>query len=138
MNEWSTEQLLRSLEHAHDDEVTQAIVELEARGFTESHIEWAMDMARGSADQRLAAMERIVQDPKVHPVPWLVWMAESGDRETKLRAIAMLGATADAEAIRRLRLIEQRESDPRVSAQIQQALRVTEAVHAKGPSSRLR
>jgi hypothetical protein len=135
MAEWSTEQLLRSLEHAPDDEVTQAIVVLEERGFTESHIEWAMDMARGTAEQRLAAMERILQDPKIHPVPWLVWMAESGDRDTKLRAIAMLGATADTEAVRRLRLIEQRESDPRVSAQIQQALRVTEAVHAKGRSS---
>jgi hypothetical protein len=118
----STEQVLRLLESSQDRLVVHAVSELESRGFKTEHVELAMELARGTSAERLRAMDSLTRDPELNPVPWLVWMAESGDREARLRAVSMLGATADQEALRKLRLLKQREVDQRVADQITQVL----------------
>ncbi len=118
----STEQIIRLLESAQDQLVMQAVEELESRGMKEHHVELAMEMARGSSAKRISAMEKIAHDSEVNPIPWLFWMAESKDRNVRMKAVAMLGATADEEAFRKLRLLKQRELDNRVAEQITQVL----------------
>jgi hypothetical protein len=125
------EDLLRALEEEPDQEVGQIIEELEANGFSESHVELAMALARGESQERQQALDALTGDPSINPIPWLVWMTESSDLPTKMKAIAMLGSTSDAEAVRYLRLIQQRESDPHIAAQIQQALLATSASRVK-------
>lgn len=125
------EDLLRALEEEPDQQVGQIIEELEANGFSESHVELAMALARGESQERQQALEALTGDPSINPIPWLVWMTESSDLPTKMKAIAMLGSTSDAEAVRYLRLIQQRESDPHIAAQIQQALLATSASQVK-------
>jgi len=122
LNKLSTEKLIRLLESSQDRLVAQAVEALESRGMEPDHVELALEMARGDTRQRLHAMEQLARDPKIQPVPWLVWMAESSDREVRMRAIAMLGATADEEALRKLRILKQREIDTRVAEQITQVL----------------
>ena len=90
-----------------------------------------MALARGTSKERLQALEALPQAPGIHHIAWLVWMAESRDPAARLKAIAMLGSTADADAIRHLQRIEQRESDPRIAAQIRQALIATGAAPSK-------
>ncbi len=123
----SVEQLLKSLEQVADDEVAAIVEELEAQGFSELHVDLAIALARGESEERLEALSALTNNPTINPLPWLAWVSESEDQATKLKAIAMLGSTADPEAIRILRIIEQRASDPRVASQIQQALQINGA-----------
>lgn len=127
----STEQILRLLESHQDSVVTQALQELEARGFSERNLEIAMELARGTSEERLAALDRLVHDSRLDPLPWLSWMAGTTDRDVRMRAIALLGATADEEALRKLRLMKQREVDQRVSDQITQVLLAAGSVQSK-------
>jgi hypothetical protein len=127
----SVGELLQCLEDESDQEVAQIVEELQSKGFSEAHVELAMALARGTSKERLQALEALPQAPGIHHIAWLVWMAESRDPAARLKAIAMLGSTADADAIRHLQRIEQRESDPRIAAQIRQALIATGAAPSK-------
>ncbi len=129
--ERSIEELLNALENDSDDQVAGIVEELQAKGFRETHVELAMALARGSTTDRLSALETVAQDAAIQPIAWLVWVAESRDQAARMKAIAMLGSMADAEAIRHLQRIQQRESDPRIAAQIRQALVATQAASPK-------
>ena len=116
------DKLLRLLESRQDRMVTQAAQELQRRGVQPEHLELGLELARGSVAERLQAMDTLVRVAGLNPVPWLVWMAESSDREVRLRAVSLLGATADEEALQKLRQLKNKESDNRVAEQINQVL----------------
>lgn len=116
------DKLLRLLESRQDRIVTQAAQELQRRGVQPEHLELGLELARGSVAERLQAMDQLVRVAGLNPVPWLVWMAESSDREVRLRAVSLLGATADEEALQKLRQLKKKESDNRVAEQINQVL----------------
>jgi len=116
------DKLLRLLESRQDRLVTQAAQELQRRGVQPEHLELGLELARGSVTERLQAMDQLVRVAGLNPVPWLVWMAESSDREVRLRAVSLLGATADEEALQKLRQLKKKESDNRVAEQINQVL----------------
>jgi len=123
----SVEQLLKSLEQVPDDEVAAIVEELETQDFSELHVDLALALARGESEERLEALSALTNNPTINPLPWLAWMSESEDQAAKMKAIAMLGSTADPEAARILRIIEQRASDPQVASHIQQALQINGA-----------
>lgn len=116
------DKLLRLLESRQDRIVTQAAQELQRRGVQPEHLELGLELARGSVSDRLQAMDQLVRVAGLNPVPWLAWMAESSDREVRLRAVSLLGATADEEALQKLRQLKMKESDNRVAEQINQVL----------------
>ncbi len=116
------DKLLRLLESRQDRMVTQAAQELQRRGVQPEHLELGLELARGSVAERLQAMDQLVRVAGLNPVPWLAWMAESSDREVRLRAVSLLGATADEEALQKLRQLKMKESDNRVAEQINQVL----------------
>ena len=116
------DKLLRLLESRQDRIVTQAAQELQRRGVQPEHLELGLELARGSVAERLQAMDQLVRVAGLNPVPWLAWMAESSDREVRLRAVSLLGATADEEALQKLRQLKMKESDNRVAEQINQVL----------------
>ena len=103
--------------------VQQAFNELVRRGMTPSHLEMAIELAQGDVEQRLKAMEKIARDSSFHDrIAWLVWMAESADRNVRRRAVALLGSMTDPEAMRKLRILQSRESDSAIADQISQVL----------------
>jgi|GEM_PF-4853896 len=116
------DKLMRLLESRQDRIVTSAAQELQRRGVQSEHLELGLELARGSAAERLQAMDQLVRVAGLNPVPWLVWMAESSDREVRLRAVSLLGSTADEEALQKLRQLKKKESDNRVVEQINQVL----------------
>jgi hypothetical protein len=130
--ERTVEQLLRSLEQVSDEEVVGILNELQSQGFSELHVELAMALARGTSEDRLLALDALSNDPTINPLPWLAWMSESQDSPSRMKAIAMLSSTTDPEALRFLRLMQQRESDPRIANHIQQALQA----HGTAPSTK--
>jgi len=103
--------------------VQQAFNEFVRRGMTSSHLDIAIELAQGNVEQRLKAMDAIARDPGFHDrIPWLVWMAESADRNVRRRAISLLGSMTDPEAMRKLRILQSREPDSTIADQISQVL----------------
>lgn len=103
--------------------VKQAFNELVRRRMTPSHLEIVIELAQGNVEQRLKAMDTIARDPSFHDrIPWLVWMAESADRNVRRRAVALLGSMTDPEAMRKLRILQSREPDSTIADQISQVL----------------
>lgn len=103
--------------------VKQAFNELVRRGMTPSHLELAIELAQGNVEQRLKAMETIARDPGFHDrITWLVWIAESADRNVRRRAVSLLGSMTDPEAMRKLRILQSREPDSTIADQISQVL----------------
>ena len=103
--------------------VKQAFNELVRRGMTPSHLELAIELAQGNVEQRLKTMETIARDPGFHDrITWLVWIAESADRNVRRRAVSLLGSMTDPEAMRKLRILQSREPDSTIAEQISQVL----------------
>lgn len=118
----SLEQLLPLLASTQPRIVMQASDELMRRGMTRTQLELVIQLAQGTIEDRLQALEQIVHSNQFDPVPWLVWMAESSDKVVRKRAITLLGSTADQNALRKLRLLKQREVDATIADQINQVL----------------
>jgi len=117
------EKLLPLLTSAQPKIVEQAFHELARRGLTPSQLEIAMSLAQGDVEQRLASMEMISKDPSFNDsITWLFWMAESSDRNVRRRAIVLLGSMTSPVAMRKLRILESRESDETIRDQIKQVL----------------
>lgn len=116
------EQLFPMLGSTQTRRVEMVFDELTRRGVTEPVIDRAIDLARGSSQERLVALDEIVRSDAMNPLPLLVWMAQTNDRPVRQRAIAILGSMQDPEAMRRLRELVQREPDQYLQQQIRQAL----------------
>ncbi len=127
------EEILRLLASAQPRIAVSASNELLRRGMTRPQLEIAVALAQGDAQARSDAMDQLVRDTSFDSVPWLVWMAEQADPKVRRKAIAMLGSMSSPEAMRKLRLLKQRESDSSIADQINQVL-----LAAGTPSNTLR
>lgn len=116
------EEILRHLASAQPKIAVSASNELLRRGMTRVQLEIAVALAQGDAQARSDAMDQLVRDTSFDSVPWLVWMAEQADPKVRRKAIAMLGSMSSPEAMRKLRLLKQRESDSSIADQINQVL----------------
>ena len=119
------EEILRLLASAQPKIAVSASNELLRRGMTGPQLEIAVALAQGDAQARSDAMDQLVRDTSFDSVPWLVWMAEQADPKVRRKAIAMLGSMSSPEAMRKLRLLKQRESDSSIADQINQVLLAT-------------
>jgi hypothetical protein len=102
--------------------VQEASKELVQRGMSAPQLELAIDLAQGNIEQRTMAMDRLVQDQDVDPIPWLVWMAEQSDIQVRRKAVSLLGLMSNPNAIHTLRMLEMREPDSAIVEQISQVL----------------
>jgi hypothetical protein len=119
------EEILRLLASAQSKIAVSASDELLRRGMNRSQLEIAVALAQGDAQARSDAMDQLVRDTSFDSVPWVVWMAEQADPKVRRKAIAMLGSMSSPEAMRKLRLLKQRESDSSIADQINQVLLAT-------------
>ncbi len=122
MTKRSNDELVVLLASTQDRIVNHVVEELRHRGLRPQHIEIAIELARGTSTERLLAMDRLVHDGDLNPVPWLTWMANTADRTSRQRAISLLGSVGDEDAMRSLRMIKQREADDSIVTQITQVL----------------
>lgn len=102
--------------------VQEASKELAQRGMSTPQLELAIDLAQGNIEQRTMAMDRLVQDQDVDPIPWLVWMAEQSDIKVRRKAVSLLALMSNPNAIHTLRMLELREPDSTIVEQISQVL----------------
>lgn len=102
--------------------VQEASKELVQRGMSAPQLELAIDLAQGNIEQRTMAMDRLVRDQDIDPIPWLVWMAEQSDIQVRRKAVSLLGLMSNPNAIHTLRMLELREPDSAIVEQISQVL----------------
>jgi hypothetical protein len=117
-----TEDLIALLGSARSSVATAALVELESRGLSSLQLEIAVDLARGTKQEKLMCAEKILQQQDFDPVPWLGWLAMDRDRDVRLRSIGILSSLNSHAARTRLRLLVNRERDTDLVKQIQQGL----------------
>ena len=116
-----TEDLLKLLGSVTPRLASAAFRVLENR-LNAKELNFAVELAQGTTDQRLLAMERLAKDADINAIPWLAWMGGEADREVRFKAVSLLGSINNDEARRRLRLMQGRERDAEISRQIQSAL----------------
>ena len=85
-------------------------------------LELAIDLAQGNIEQRTTAMDRLVRDQDIDPIPWLVWMAEQSDIKVRRKAVSLLALMSNPNAIHTLRMLKLREPDSAIAEQISQVL----------------
>ena len=102
--------------------VQEASKELAQRGMSTPQLELAIDLAQGNIEQRTTAMDRLVRDQDIDPIPWLVWMAEQSDIKVRRKAVSLLALMSNPNAIHTLRMLKLREPDSAIAEQISQVL----------------
>ncbi len=100
----------------------KAKTELIARGFGDTEISIATQIAAGDTPSRLVLVNAIARSDKIDPRPWLLMLLDDENRQVKLRAISILATMKDAYVDQRLRKQLVSESDAVVSDQIRRVL----------------
>ena len=102
--------------------VQEASRELVQRGMSTPQLELAIDLAQGNLEQRTTAMDLLVRDQDIDPIPWLVWMAEQSDIKVRRKAVSLLGLMSNPNALQTLHMLKLREPDSAIVEQISQVL----------------
>jgi len=117
-----TEELIRLLSSVQPRLASAAFHELQRSRLSQKELDIAVELSQGTTEQRLRTMERLVKESDLNPVTWLTWMGSEADREVRLKAVSLLGSLNSEDARLKLRLMNNRERDPDISRQIQNAL----------------
>ena len=102
----------------------KAKAELASRGYDESQIAVATQIASGDVMTRLALVDAIARSTEIDPRPWLYMMLEDTSREVKQRALSVLATMKDPQVDQRLQTQLARESDTTFAAQIRRVLQL--------------
>ena len=125
-----TGSVVRFLNDEHAISAREAADELRRRGMTSKQLRFAIDLANGTSEQRLHTLDKFSASEISNPIPWLVWMAQDGQREVRLKAIATLAKVGTDEARLQLRVLLKNETDQLVVAQIRHLLNIPTATFA--------
>jgi hypothetical protein len=118
---WKTEDLLTLLSSVTPRLASAAFHELQTR-LSSQELDLAVELAQGTPEQRIQAMERLARDSQLDPLPWLAWMGSEADREVRFKAVSLLGSINNDDSRLRLRMLHGRERDAEISRHIQSAL----------------
>jgi hypothetical protein len=117
-----TPDLLRLLNSVQPRVAQAAFEELEKNRLSRAELELAVELARGTTQNRITVMERLVADTRFDPLAWLSWMSSETDRDVRFKAVSLLGSLNRDDANHQLRQLVGRERDQEISRHIQQAL----------------
>jgi len=118
---WKSEDLLTLLSSVTPRLASAAFHELQSR-LSPKELDLAVELAQGTPERRIQAMEGLVRDSHVNPIPWLAWMGSEADRDVRFKAVSLLGSINNDDARLRLRMMHSRERDVEISRHIQCAL----------------
>lgn len=100
----------------------KAKTELINRGFDDTQLNIATQIASGDVQTRIALIDAIARTDSIDPRPWLLMMLSDSSREVKLRAVSVLATMTDADVDGRLRMHLVDERDPTVAFRIRRVL----------------
>jgi hypothetical protein len=99
-------------------------LELMSRGYSETQIAIATQIASGDSMTKRGLIESLVRSPDIDPRPWLLMMLDDRSREVRLRVISVLATMNDRAVTQQLRIHLVDERDPIVAARIRRVLDV--------------
>jgi len=114
--------VMQWLDSPHTAMREQAKNELVSRGYDETQIAIATQIAVGDTPARLALVDAISRSTQIDPRPWLFMLLGDENRQVKLRTISVLATMKDAYVDQRLRKRLNEESDTKVASQIRRVL----------------
>lgn len=100
----------------------KARLELINRGFDDTQLNIATQIASGDVQTRMALIDAIARSNSIDPRPWLLMMLSDTSRDVKLRAISVLATMKDADVDGRLKMHLVEERDPTVAFRIRRVL----------------
>lgn len=124
----SNEEVIRLLASVQPRLAGAALNELKRRNFDESQLHLAIELASGRTEARIAALDKLVSEQSIAPLPWLVWMAEDEDRQIREHAIRLLASIPSEQARVKMRLLSSREKDARLRDLLRQSILSSGAV----------
>lgn len=116
------DQLVRLLPSLQPRVSQAASLALRRKGMTDQNLDLAMRLAVGSASERQALLNTLVQRDDLDPRPWLLWMAADGELQVREQAIGLLSPLLDTEVRRQLRLLLNKERDEQVAQAMRRVL----------------
>lgn len=115
-------ELVRLLGNEQTDVAKGAALALRHKGFTDTEIELASELAIGSVTRRIELIQQIAKSNQLSPRPWLVWMAEDGQPEVRRLSISLLSSMQTEDVQRSLRMLLHRETDQEIKDLIRRVL----------------
>lgn len=115
-------ELIKLLGNAHAEVAKAAALALKHRGFHDSEIALASELAVASGERRIELMKQIAQSNVIAPQPWLLWMAEDGEPEVRRMAISLLSSMQNEQVQRTLRMLLFREQNQDIQDLIRKVL----------------
>lgn len=115
-------QLVKLLASGNGNWRKAAVLELRSRGWTDTEIQLASELATGSEIRRRELVEQISRSMDMDPKFWLLWMAEAGEPSVRKLSVSLLSSMVDTDVERALRIIAMRETDASVRETISRTL----------------
>jgi hypothetical protein len=100
----------------------QARAELVSRGFSESQLVFATQIAAGDTGTKLELVNLIARSTESDPRPWLMLMLDDENRDVKLHVVSALATMNDPDVDQKLRMHLVDETDLTVAARIRRVL----------------
>jgi hypothetical protein len=100
----------------------KARLELISRGFDDTQLHIATQIASGDVQSRIALIDSIARSDSIDPRPWLLMMLSDKSRDVKLRVISVLATMKDPDVSSQLRMHLVDERDPTVAFRIRRVL----------------
>ena len=97
--------------------VERAKRELQRRGFSSLHLELARRLTHPANDVRRELVRALPGLQSVDATPWLLWLAQDGDREVRRQAISLLATATDPRLLQKVVELADQDTDPRIREQ---------------------
>ena len=120
--------VMRHLHHDNHRVAIAATDELLRRGFTELHLQLAMQLFHPHPRIRQQLANRLPTLPNIDARPWLMQLSHDPAAEVRRVVIALLATSSDPELHRRLQQLELEETDAALLQQVRSMLRDGETV----------
>lgn len=124
MQTYDDQSVIHWLGSEHEALREKAKAELTRRGYGQSELSIATQIAHGDTATRLALVDSISESASLDPRPWLLMLLEDPNRDVRLRVISVLATLDDPQIDQRLRLHLLDENDPTVASRIRRVLKL--------------
>lgn len=114
--------VMRQLAGSDDAIVREAVDELYNRGFQTKHFRLAELLVDPDTGVRLQLVQSLPQMAGIDSRPWLLWLSRDQDPAVRKAAVAVIATSSDPALQKRVRELEQEETDEEVLQTVRQIL----------------
>ncbi len=128
-DEAGTVRLMHDLGDANPSTAESALVELKARGFTDTHLQMARQLTSPDKAQRARLAAAIPGVAGIDARLWLTWLLRDEAAEVRVAALSVLATTGDPDSLWRVLEIARQDPEPQVRKLVEQIGRSRRVAH---------